>query len=627
MLDGKSLNITELKVNQLKELFPEIFSENKIDFEKLKQTIGKERFAPKERYNLDWAGKTEAYKILQQPTTATLMPEHEKSINFETSGNIFIEGENLEVLKVLQKSYFGKVKMIYIDPPYNTGNDSFIYPDKFSETKDEYLKRIDAINEDGFLMKEGLFRKNSKENGQYHSNWLSMILPRLYIARNLLRDDGVIFVSIDDNEVHNLRIIMNEVFGEENFICPFIREAIKGGSLSKYVRETHDYILVYAKSINELEFLGFEKDELILNLTDEKGLYAKGRELNKWGAGSRREDAPGMWYPIKGPNGENVYPIRNDGSEGRWRLGKEKMKKIVEADDVIFEKRKDGTYVVYEKLRANKNKYKQFISILKDKYLNAKATEDLKVLFNKERAIFDFSKPSILIKDLLVLSNLSENDIILDFFAGSGTTAQAVLELNREDGGNRKFICVQLPEKTEPESEANKAGYVTIADITRERIKRVINKIQTEQDSKLKLEENNQDLGFKSFKLVSSNFKQWRSDLIENEEDLQQMRTLFETPQKPLANEHLIFWELLIKSGYELTIKTEKLKINNHTIYRIESNYFILITIDEQAIDEILKLNPRRIIALDSVFHGQDCLKTNIAEQCRQSDNIEFVGI
>jgi len=234
MLDGKSLNITELKVNQLKELFPEIFSENKIDFEKLKQTLGKERLAPKERYNLDWAGKTEAYKILQQPTTATLMPEPEKSINFETSGNIFIEGENLEVLKVLQKSYFGKVKMIYIDPPYNTGNDSFIYPDKFSETKDEYLKRIDALSEDGFLMKEGLFRKNSKENGQYHSNWLSMILPRLYIARNLLRDDGVIFVSIGQDELANLICLCNEVFGEENKIAAVGRLMKTGGNKGKF---------------------------------------------------------------------------------------------------------------------------------------------------------------------------------------------------------------------------------------------------------------------------------------------------------------------------------------------------------------------------------------------------------
>jgi adenine-specific DNA-methyltransferase len=281
---------------------------------------------------------------------------------------------------------------------------------------------------------------------------------------------------------------MDEIYGEENFIIQFTREAIKGGSQSRFVRETHDFILVYAKKISDLEFVGFEKDELELNLTDEKGKYAKGRELNKWGAGSRREDSPGMWFPIKGPNGEDVYPIRNDGSEGRWRLGKVKMKKIVEDDDVIFERRENGTYVAYEKLRGNKSKYTQFISILKDKYINAKGTEELKNLFKQERAIFDFSKPSILIKDLLILTDTQDEDIILDFFAGSGTTGDAVMQLNAEDSGKRKFILIQIPEPIDPKKNKLAYDYVkdelkaepTIFEITKERLKRAANKIREE---------------------------------------------------------------------------------------------------------------------------------------------------
>ena len=221
-MDGKSLNITEEKLGQLKEIMPEAFTENKIDWEKLKAALGDDIEFKNERYVLNWAGKSDAFRALQSPSTDTLVPCKEESVNFDTTGNIFIEGENLEVLKVLQKAYFGKIKMIYIDPPYNTGNDNFIYPDKFSESKEEYLSRIGDKDETGFMTREGLFRKNSKDSGHYHSNWLSMMYPRLFLARNLLRDDGVIFVSIDDNEVHNLRLLMNEVFGEENFVAQFI---------------------------------------------------------------------------------------------------------------------------------------------------------------------------------------------------------------------------------------------------------------------------------------------------------------------------------------------------------------------------------------------------------------------
>ena len=253
-MDGKSLNVIEGKLKQLKEILPEAFTETKIDWEKLKAALGEDVEFRNERYVLNWAGKSDAFRVLQAPTTATLVPCKDESVNFDETDNIFIEGENLEILKVLQKSYFGKIKMIYIDPPYNTGNDTFIYPDKFSETKEEYLGRIGDKDETGYMIREGLFRKNSKDSGHYHSNWLSMMYPRLFLARNLLTEDGVIFVSIDDNEVHNLRLLMNEVFGEENFIAQFAWRTDGNFDNQAKVKTCHEYILLYGKS-QELSYV------------------------------------------------------------------------------------------------------------------------------------------------------------------------------------------------------------------------------------------------------------------------------------------------------------------------------------------------------------------------------------
>ena len=467
--------------------FPHCFDKDgNFQLEKFKANLTeKEINFSTESYGIDWLGKSYARLLASDPATTLLRADetHNTLPENANSENLLIKGDNLEVLKHLTGAYYEQVKMIYIDPPYNTGSDGFVYEDDRKFTVKELQ---DLIGVDAEKAKRILDFTQQKSNS--HSAWLTFLYPRLYIAKQLLKDDGVIFVSIDDNEVAQLKMLMDEIYGEENFIIQFTREAIKGGSQSRFVRETHDFILVYAKKISDLEFVGFEKDELELNLTDEKGKYAKGRELNKWGAGSRREDSPGMWFPIKGPNGEDVYPIRNDGSEGRWRLGKAKMKKIVEDDDVIFEKRENGTYVAYEKLRGNKSKYTQFISILKDKYINAKGTEELKNLFKQERAIFDFSKPSILIKDILILTDTQDEDIILDFFAGSGTTGDAVMQLNAEDSGRRKFILVQIPESIDPKKNKLAYDYVknelkaepTIFEITKERLKRAANKIREE---------------------------------------------------------------------------------------------------------------------------------------------------
>ena len=326
--------------------------------------------------------------------------------------NFLLEGDNLHSLKLLEKTHKGKIDVIYIDPPYNTGNKDFVYNDTI------------VGSEDGFR----------------HSKWLSFIEKRLSIAKRLLSLNGVIFISIDDNEQANLKLLCDSIFGEHNFIGNICRQAIKGGSRAQNLKTVHDYVLVYANDISRLtEFTGFEKEEMALPLQDEKGMYAKGRELNKWGAGSRREDSPTMYFPIKGPNGEDVYPIRNDGSDGRWRWGKKKLLEAVANNDVIFEKRDNGTYIVYEKVRGNKSTTTQFTTWFSDNYINAKGSESLKKIFDTMMSVFDYAKPVDLVQHLIFMSNHKECTV-LDFFAGSGTTAQAVIELNREDGGNRRFI-------------------------------------------------------------------------------------------------------------------------------------------------------------------------------------------
>ena len=323
MMDGKSLNVTEEKLKKLREIIPEAFTENRIDWEKLKAALGEDIEFKNERYVLNWAGKSDAFRVLQSPTTATLVPDKDESVNFDTTENVFIEGENLEVLKILQKAYFGKIKMIYIDPPYNTGNDNFIYPDKFSESKDEYLSRIGDKDEGGYMTREGLFRKNSKDSGHYHSNWLSMMYPRLFLARNLLRDDGVIFVSIDDNEVHNLRLIMNEVFGEENFLGTICWKKKTNGNNMGHIPPVHDYFVAYSKREHDDLLLGFrlEKDYIRDNYknpdNDPKG---------DWTTADLSANHKGPYFPIINPNTKREYYP----PEGRyWVFSDEEVSKRI----------------------------------------------------------------------------------------------------------------------------------------------------------------------------------------------------------------------------------------------------------------------------------------------------------
>jgi adenine-specific DNA-methyltransferase len=646
-MDGQSLDILSEKLEKLKELYPESFTEDKIDWEKLKVSLGNDLNLSQERYHLNWAGKSEVFRILQQRTSATLVPVKEKSINFDKSENIFIEGENLEVLKVLQKSYFGKIKMIYIDPPYNTGSDSFIYPDRFSESKDEYLKRIGDKDEEGYLLKEGMFRKNSKDNGHYHSNWLSMMYPRLYLARNLLREDGVIFVSIDDNEVHNLRMIMNEIFGEENFIANIIWKSKTGSNDATTIDTITEYAIVYAKNTDEIEFkknisgYNISRYRLKDEFYETRGPYY----LDTLDRGGLRYSDK-LNYGIECPDGSIVFPngrkiFLNDGWTYKWSL--DKVKWGIENKFIEIKEQRNGEcdYKVYYKVYLNVDNegnelergsvYKNLITEIK----TGNGAIELNNLFGFN--VFKYSKPYELIIEFLSILK-TEESIVLDFFAGSGSTAQAVMELNKEDGGNRKFILVQLPEKTDENSEAYIAGYKTIADICKERICRVIKKLSSEEDHKSQKDKNNpmlftdhklpksgKNLSFSVFKLAPSNFKIWRSDVIENADDLEKMLNIFDDQVKPNAENENMVYELILKSGYQLDVEAAYMPSKDFGFYSINNNETIILleAVNQTIVEEILKLNPKNVIALDKLFAGNDQLKTNTVLQMKDT-NIEF---
>lgn len=634
------------RLNILKQLMPEIFDEGQIDFEKLKATLGENITFSNERYVLNWAGKSDAFRVMQCPSSATLVPCKEESVDFDTTQNIFIEGENMEVLKVLQKSYFGKVKMIYIDPPYNTGNDSFIYPDKFSETKEEYMKRVGDKDAEGYMTREGMFRKNSRENGQYHSNWLNMMMPRLYLAKSLLREDGVIFISIDDNEVHNLRLLMNEIFGEENFFCQIIIRANSRGQTYKQIAKTHEYLLVYTKN-DITDLFGLEKDaeRNDLNLSDNIGCYNI-RELRNRNPKFGKHNRPLLFYPIYvNPNvidkdGFNpvsltfsneyyikVEPYNSAGKESCWRWGKSKAHLNIHQNtldsNLIAKKKADGQYNIYEKYRKTTYTPKSIWD--ENAFLTETGTVELHNLgFSNE---FDFPKPIALIKRCVQLAT-EEDDIILDFFAGSGTTAHAVMQLNKEDGGNRHFICIQLPELCDPEKEAYKAGYSTIAEISKERIRRAGNKLRAEAEAEkakkageLSFDDAEEvtmpDFGFKVFKLSDSNFKQWREIHGSEQEQWKQQTIDFLNPVAENSSTENMVYELMLKNGKNLNSTIE----HSHNCYNIHSGELLLLleSVDQDMIDYVLSLHPQKVIALDNLFSGNDQLKTNTALQLRDA--------
>jgi adenine-specific DNA-methyltransferase len=607
-LDMQSPNWANLNSQFIAERFPNCVTESadgiKIDFDLLKQELSNDLIeGTKERYRLEWPGKKEAIVTANLPTTKTLRPIREDSVDFDTTENIYIEGDNLEVLKLLQESYLGKIKMIYIDPPYNTGKD-FVYKDNFS--KDAQDELLESGQKDEYNHRLVV---NPETAGRYHSDWLTMMYPRLKLARNLLTDDGVIFISIDDNEAHNLKRICDEIFGETNFIAEIIREAIRGGSQSKNIRVSHDYVLCYSKNSSEVKLTGYEADGVTLNLEDENGKYAKGRELNKWGAGSRKEDSPSMYFPIAGPNGEDVYPIRNDGSDGRWRLGKVKMNKKVNDGDVIFEKRENGTYIVYEKIRNDEKKTKQFTTLFTKEYLNAKGTETIKSIFNVERSYFDYVKPIELMYDLMVLAGL-DGEIVLDFFSGSSSTAHSVMKYNSDFESNNKFIMVQVPEILPITSEGRKAGFNLITDIAKSRIKESANFIKRESEAEI-------DYGFRVYRLSDSNMQ----DVYYKPQDYKQASLdLFVDHVKIDRTPDDLLAQVMLDWGLPLSLKIEQVEISGKQVFKVAENSLYAcfdMNIDEEFAKELATSKPLRVVFKDAGFKD-DTAKTNVKQLLKQ---------
>jgi len=591
-MNPQSPAITEEKLARLREIVPEAFAEGKVDWEKLRVALGVWEFKDG-RYHLNWAGKTGAFRALQSPTAATLAPCREESVDFDHAEHVFIEGENLAVLKVLQKSYFGKIKMIYIDPPYNTGNDHFIYPDRFAESKKDYMKRVGDMDDAGHLTREGLFRKNSRENGHYHSNWLSMICPRLFLARNLLREDGVIFVSIDDHEAHNLRLVMNELVGEENFFAVLTRKAMHTvRNSSKDFNLNADYVLAYGKNKSWFEQ---DKSRYIRHIFDKSKNYPHddndGRGQYKLDPlHARNYYAP---YEFTFQNG-----VKWSAPKGRYPVYSQATLQKLEAEGRIVFSGKEPKAKRYLS-EVQEGQPPNVILDPKDVGFNADGTREVRELFG-DGGIFSQPKPSLLVKFLLNL--LRDKDaMVLDFFAGSCTTAHAVLDLNFDDGGNRKFICVQMPEACDEKSEARKAGYKTIADIGKERIRRV-------------LKNSGMNTGLKVFKLRESNFKQWRGDVKDADELAAQMQ-LHTDPLMDGAEEEDILYELLLKSGVSLTARMR----DHGSWYLVEdadAKIAVALTrIDVATVKDILAASPDKVITLDRLFQNNDQLKTNTALQ------------
>ena len=628
---------TELNLEALYRIVPSCFTETLgddgklhrvIDFNKLRLLLGDNAVddAP-EVYDFTWVGKRAALKEAAAPITKTLRPCPEESVNWDTTQNLYIEGDNLEVLKLLQNSYMGKVKMIYIDPPYNTGSD-FVYHDDFAQSAEEY----DEVNRD----EEGnRYRKNTDSNGRFHSDWCSMIYARLMVARSLLTEDGVIFISIDENEINNLRNICDEVLGESNWVGTFIwRKKNGGGQAKDYFVIEHEYIVVYRKS-DSLVW----KDKIVerelseYNKSDANGVF-KVTKLAKWGNTARREDRPSMYFPITAPDGTEVFPIAPDGGDGRWRVGKPRMNEIIEGDLLYWEK-KNNKWIAYEKeYYEGQSKVIKERSILYDIANTGDGSNELTELFIRKDT-FENPKPSILIKKFIESTSAS-NSLILDFFSGSATTAHAVMQLNAEDGGKRKFILVQLPEETAEDSEAFKAGYMNICEIGKERIRRAGKKILEEQQKKQAEEglfacastpstgsgtegsaADSLDIGFRVFKCEDSNYKEVA--LAPKDYDQSQLEAFVDNIKDDRTDLDLLF-DCMLRWGVELSLPLATTKVDGCTIHNVNNGDLVACfdgKVTEAVIEAIAQCSPVRVVFRDSSF-TEAAQKMNLFELFKQ---------
>lgn len=597
-LDGFSKDIELTNKEKLKSVFPECFSEGTLDIDKLLSLCGEYIDNDFEKYKFEWSGKSECLRIAQQQSRGTLRPYVEESVNFYETENLYVEGDNLEVLKLLQTSYFNRVKMIYIDPPYNTGKD-FIYKDKFGDSIANYKEITSQTT-----------KSNPEYMGKYHTNWLNMMYPRLRLASNLLTEDGVIFISIDDNEVHNLRKLCDEVFGEENFVAQIIWErAYAPINLKKHFSENHDFILCYAKNYDNLACNGLSRDKEANNRysnpdNDPRGVWTSG----DFSVGPALEK---NIYKIISPSGrENLPP------NGRsWQVSKEKFEEMLSDNRVWFGE--DGN---------NTPRQKRFLADVKNsitpmtiwKYTDVGHTQDatkqLKSLFD-DTHVFDYSKTVNLIKRCLELYTNSD-DIILDFFSGSSTTAHAVMQLNKEDGGNRKFIMVQLPELTDEKSEAYKAGYKNICEIGKERIRRAGKQLIEDMEDPTTL-----DIGFKTLKLDTSNITEWDNSPIDQTLDIQvQLEELYSRMEKTLEgikNDRSkldVVFEIMMKMGVPFHIPLTHTEINGKLIF-VVGDYLLLICLEDEITFEDVKAMcneaPAVIVCGEKGF-ADSCVMSNI---------------
>lgn len=557
------LSLDEERVRALEQVVPDAFANGYINWEVLRELLGErveDENASTEHFGLFWPGKREARRLAAQPSKGTIVPALGEGVDEETTGNIFIEGDNLEVLKLLQKSYAGRIKMIYIDPPYNTGND-FIYNDSFAEPLERYLKRTGQMSQEGEL-----WTTNSKDSGRFHSNWLNMMYPRVRLGRNLLREDGVMFVSIDDNEVHNLRQLMTEIFGEENLIATIVwQHSVQGkGYLSKFSVH-HNYLLCYCKNHDEFD-LGS------LNRTDEHNKAYKNSDNDPkgpWRTGDMRNALyrPNLIYPLITPSGKTIKS-----PEKGWRYSKETMAKMIASGQVVFV---DGETKVFRKiyLADQEGRVPETIWFGKDVGTTRDAAQELKDLFNGV-ALFETPKPIALIHRMMTVAGVSSDDLILDFFAGSGSTAHGVLEFNKRHQANLKFICIQLPQQVNEDSEAYKAGFKCISDITKERIRRAAKNLKKQDKQELKLDNNNHDFGFKVFKLSHSNFQAWHNY---GGDDLRALEALFSDHERPFVEgwrEPDVLTEILLIEGFPLNSKiTPAVTFKANLVMLIESDF------------------------------------------------------
>ncbi|WP_394255080.1 site-specific DNA-methyltransferase [Pseudoclavibacter helvolus] len=616
---------TELAA-QLADLIPEAIADGKVDVEKLKELLDGDATDGSERFGLFWPGKKRALRAAQEPTTATLKPDFDNSKDWETTQNVFIEGDNLEVLKILQKHYHAKIKLIYIDPPYNTGKD-FVYPDNYKEGLDTYLEWTRQVNEEGKKV-----TTNAETEGRYHSNWLNMMYPRLKLARNLLTDDGVIFVSIGDQELANLQRVMFEVFGEANALPLFTRVTKKSSNNGTTFSPSTDYVVGFARNIARLRPFSVPlTDEQVksYNRSDERGAY---KEIGLFQAALKHG---GSRYAITAPDGQRVITPR----DLPWRWSEAKLREGLAADQIVFKKTSSSPLLdadtgeraawnVYTKLHlADREEAGLLPKNYSDELQNNLGTRDLRDL----NLPFDFPKPVALVKFLASIIN-DPAATVLDLFGGSGTTAQAVMELNVEDGGTRRHILVQLPEPVDEGSDAASQGFRTIADIARTRVVRAGNRIADAATRQLQLEEHSVDLGFRSYKLADTSFSKWRLSSDVEEDALQQHLLSLRDSSTDDATADELLTEILLKQGYSLTEAVSPAEIGGLDVRLVrdrDGDVAVLAYLNEHVKPTLGQLralvdeSPTRIIVLEDAFQGDDELKTNLA-QLAKSNGIEL---